>query len=81
MRTGYEPLRREATYPMEWFLLQGIDYIGRDEVGRQCHAQRMTFESNLEVAGLTDLREGFSRWLASQGIGREAIVFARRTSA
>jgi hypothetical protein len=41
----------------------------------------MTFESNLEAAGLTDLREGFSRWLASQGIGREAIVFARRTSA
>jgi len=81
VRTGYEPLRREATYPMEWFLLQGIDYIGRDEVGRQCHAQRMTFESNLEAAGLTDLREGFSRWLASQGIGREAIVFARRTSA
>jgi len=78
-KTGYEPVRREATYPMEWFLLQGIDYIGRDELGRQCHQQRMTFETNLEAAGLSDLRQDFSRWLASKGIGREAIVFAIKT--
>ena len=77
-RTGYEPVRREATYPMEWFLLGGIDYIGRDDVGRQCHEQRMIFEANLEAAGLSDLRREFGRWLASQGIGREAIVFATR---
>lgn len=79
-RTGYEPVRREATYPMEWFLLQGIDYIGRDEVGRECHQQRMHFETNLEAAGLSDLRRDFSRWLASRGIGREAVVFAKRTA-
>jgi SAM-dependent methyltransferase len=80
-RTGYAPVRREATYPMEWFLLQGIDYIGRDEIGRQCHTQRMTFEANLEAAGLSDLRQSFGRWLATQQIGREAIVFAKTTGA
>jgi SAM-dependent methyltransferase len=78
VRTGFEPLRREATYPMEWFLLQGLDYIGHDSVGRQCHAQRMQLESNLEAAGLSEVRRDFSRWLASKGIGREAIVFARK---
>jgi hypothetical protein len=77
-RTGFEPIRREATYPMEWFLLQGVDYIGRDEAGRECHQQRMTFENNLEHSGLADLRKDFGRWLASKGIGREAIVFATR---
>ena len=80
-RTGYRPVRREATYPMEWFLLQGVDYIGRDELGRQCHQQRMAFESNLERAGLSDLRRQFAQWLASNGIGREAIVFAKRDQA
>lgn len=79
--TGYAPVRREATYPMEWFLLQGVDYIGHDDVGRRCHAQRMSFESNLEAAGLSSLRRDFGQWLASRGIGREAIVFAKRVSA
>jgi SAM-dependent methyltransferase len=79
-RCGFEPRVREATFPMEWFLLQGIDYIGRDDIGRKCHAQRMALEKNLEAAGLTQVRRGFSRWLASQGIGREAIVYAVRSS-
>jgi SAM-dependent methyltransferase len=77
-RNGFEPVLREATYPMEWFLLQGVDYIGKDDVGRACHAQRMALEMNMEAAGLTDVRTSFSRWLAQQGIGREAIVFARK---
>lgn len=76
--SGFDPVLREATYPMEWFLLQGIDYIGKDDVGRACHAQRMAFEMNLEATGLSELRRSFSRWLGQQGIGREAIVYARR---
>ena len=39
----------------------------------------MTFETNLEAAGLSGLRKDFGRWLASKGIGREAVVFATRT--
>ena len=79
-RCGFEPRLREATFPMEWFLLQGIDYIGRDDVGRKCHAQRMELEKNLEAGGLTHIRRGFSRWLASHGIGREAVVLAVRSA-
>jgi SAM-dependent methyltransferase len=75
-RCGFEPCRREGTYPMETFLLQGIDYIGRDEIGRQCHRQRMTMEMNLEKAGLGEMRRKFARWLGKHGIGREAVVFA-----
>ena len=40
----------------------------------------MTLETNLEAAGLSGLRKSFGQWLASNGIGREAIVFAKRTS-
>ena len=76
LRSGYEPRIREASFPMEWFLLQGIDYIGRDDIGRQCHGQVMALEKNLEASKLTHIRRGFSRWLASQGIGRQAIVYA-----
>jgi len=79
-RCGFEPYMREATYPMEWFLLQGIDYIGRDDIGRTCHGQRMALERNLQDAGLSHLRRAFLRWLAEQGIGRELVVYAIRKS-
>lgn len=75
-RCGFGPCRREGTFPMESFLMQGVDYIGRDAIGRECHGRRMTMEMNLEKMGLSKLRRGFAGWLGSQGIGREAVVFA-----
>lgn len=75
-RCGFEPRMRESTFPMESFLMQGIDYIGRDDIGRKCHDQRMALEMNLEKTGLSNLRREFSHWLAAQGIGREAVVYA-----
>ncbi len=78
-RAGFTPALREATYPMEWFLLQGDDYVGRDALGRACHARRMALETGLEAGGLGATRRSFRRWLASEGIGREAVVYARRT--
>jgi SAM-dependent methyltransferase len=77
-RTGLRPVLREATYPMELFLLQGLDYIGRDELGRRCHEQRMRLEQNLERAGLGDLRRCLAHWLALNDIGRDAVVYAIR---
>jgi hypothetical protein len=77
-RCGFTPVLREATHPMEGFLLAGIDYVGRDAVGRECHARRMALETRLEEAGLGATRRSFRRWLAGEGIGREAVVYARR---
>jgi SAM-dependent methyltransferase len=78
-RAGFTPLLREATWPMEGFLLGGLDYVGRDPVGRACHTARMAFEMRLEDGGLGATRRSFRRWLAGEGIGREAVVYARRT--
>jgi len=77
-RTGYVVEEKEATFPMEWFLLQGIDYIGNDPVGRECHGQRMKLEMALEQGGLRDVRRDFGRWLASRNIGREIVIYARK---
>ena len=72
--SGLEPLKRDATYPMEWFLLMGEDYVGNDELGRSAHQRRMTLESRLEPLGQ---RRDLHDLLAARGVGREAIVHAR----
>jgi spore coat polysaccharide biosynthesis predicted glycosyltransferase SpsG/SAM-dependent methyltransferase len=75
MRTsGFDPVRRDATFAVEWFLLMGEDYVGNDELGALVHKRRMTLETALESLGL---RRGLHDHLAAQGLGREAIVHAR----
>lgn len=78
-RCGFEVALREATFPIDLFLLMGDDYVGHDDVGRACHARRIAFETALEDAGLSGLRRSLYRSLAEHGIGREAIVVGRRT--
>ncbi len=76
-RTGFQVVQEETTFPMEVFLLMGEHYVGDDTVGRVCHRRRMALEERLAAAGLNNLRRQASRALASVGLGREAIVYAR----
>jgi SAM-dependent methyltransferase len=72
---GFEPAGRDATYPMEWFLLAGEDYVRDPALGRAVHGRRMALETALEATGE---RRAFHADLAARGLGREAIVHAVR---
>jgi SAM-dependent methyltransferase len=74
---GAVELTRDATFPVEWFLLMGEDYVGDEERGASVHRRRMNFETRLEAVGL---RRELHRHLAAQGLGREAIVHAKLAS-
>ena len=75
-RSGYEISLKEATFPIDMFLLMGDNYVGNDSLGRTCHAKRKRFEANLRAAGLTSVRRQFYRTLATSGLGREACLYA-----
>lgn len=66
---------RDATYPMEWFLLAGENYVGDATLGASAHQRRMVLETGLEAIGE---RRPLHRHLADRGLGREAIVHARK---
>jgi SAM-dependent methyltransferase len=72
---GFEPVGRDTTFPVEWFLLMGEDYVGDGSLGRSVHARRMTLETRLEPLGM---RRPLHQHLAERGVGREAIVHARK---
>jgi SAM-dependent methyltransferase len=74
---GFAPAGRDATYAMEWFLLAGEDYVRDPDLGADCHRRRMQLELALERRGE---RRPLHRHLAARGLGREAIVHARRVS-
>lgn len=77
-RNGFSPVHREATFPIDMFLLMGKNYIGNDDMGRECHRQRMMFEMNLARAGRSDLQRNLYAKIAEMGLGREIVIFARK---
>lgn len=79
-RAGFEIVNRNATFPIDLFLLMGTNYIGSDDVGRKCHKQRMTLEKNLQAAGLTELKNRWYQSMGALGIGREVILYGRALS-
>ena len=62
---------------IDMFLLMGQNYVGNDSLGRKCHQMRMSFEQNLEKAGMGELKRDLYRKLASMGLGREIQIVAR----
>ncbi len=78
-RCGFEVVHREATFPIDMFLLMGKNYIGQDEVGRDCHRMRMNFEMALADGGQEHLMAELYAAFAQMGIGREVVLYARKS--
>jgi hypothetical protein len=63
---------------MEFFLLLVFDYIKEPQPDRGCHQRCIGFEFTLEKAGWAQVRRDLYGSLAKVGIGRDAIVTARK---
>jgi SAM-dependent methyltransferase len=73
-RAGFEVVERSADFPMELFLLMGDDYRTDPAVGREVHVRRRRAEMALDPA----TRRALGQAWAAAGIGRNALVAARR---
>ena len=76
--SGFDVVSCETTFPIDMFLLMGDNYVGNDELGKQCHAKRKLFEYNLAMAGMGDLKQKLYQAFASIGVGREVQVIGRK---
>lgn len=77
-RNGFKILLRDASFPLEWFILMGRDYVSDPAVGRSNHLMRSNFELNLERFGHSEFRRELYQYFAKQGIGRLAIIYGMK---
>ncbi|MFV2055877.1 MAG: class I SAM-dependent methyltransferase [Thiohalomonadales bacterium] len=77
-RHGFKPLEREASFPLELFLLMGENYVEDAEIGKAIHNKRKRLELTLAEAGFNDVKRSLFKALAQAGLGRLAIVIARK---
>lgn len=78
LRCGLELIERFTSFPIDLFLAMGDNYVDNPSLGRTCHLRRVRLETTLDAAGAGDIRRALYRSIASAGLGRDAIVFARR---
>jgi SAM-dependent methyltransferase len=75
---GFDVVHKEATFPIDMFLLMGDNYIGNDELGRACHTKRMNFEKAMNQSGLSNVLADLYSAFARQGVGREIVMYAKK---
>lgn len=78
-KVGYEPIRKEASFPLTMFLMMGDNYIRDGELGRICHEKRKAFDLQLSKFD-NQLRRDIYQFFAEKNIGRECIVYARKNN-
>lgn len=68
---GFEIYERSAMYPMESFISGGLDYVKNPDLGILAHQWR----KNFDFAMTSEERRRFYKNLASEGLGREAVIY------
>ena len=79
-KNGFDLIKKESTFPLELFLLMGNNYLNNSNIGKEKHNERMNLEMNLSQTGNNDIKKKMYQSFAEMGIGRTAIVFAKKTS-
>jgi len=76
IKAGFSIARVSATFPMDFFLLMGRNYVGDEKLGRDSHAMRKKLDIMLAEPRLKGFKEEMYSLMARHGIGREVLIFA-----
>lgn len=76
-KTGYKLINKTVQYPLEFFLLQGDDYVANPELGKSCHNKRVKFEKTFNEVGQDQRLEHIYEGFANIGVGRDMYIFAK----
>ncbi len=73
----FAPIGRLSSFPLEFFLLMGDNYVGDPNLGRQLHHKRVRFDKTLASSAYAQVRKDLYDALGTLGLGRLATVFGQ----
>jgi len=77
-RAGFQVVHSTVMFPIDFFLLMGDVYIDNDSVGKLAHERRKRFENSFKSANALGVMRNLYESLASIGLGRELVIFAKK---
>ena len=69
---------KQSTFPLEFFLLMGDDYLKSEKIGKNIHQKRINLEKNLMNSKNPQIKTELYEKFAELGIGRTVILFAQK---
>lgn len=75
-RCGYRVVYKEASFPLELFMLTGEMYVGNRELGKKVHKKRVQFERLMRTHGKARKLSQFYSALAECDLGRQVVMYA-----
>lgn len=77
VRHGFQELQRDASFPLELFLLMGDNYISDSKLGRGVHHKRVAMEMSLAGSRHEHLLSKLYQSFAELELGRLATVYGK----
>ena len=77
-KIGFKIILKESTFPLEFFILMGHDYIKNPKIGKKIHLERIKFEKHFEKLKTIEVKKALYQKFAEIGIGRTAIIYAKK---
>ena len=77
-RTQFKFLYETTSFPLEFFMFMGDDYINNPKVGSKIHSKRVNLEKSFSNANNTELKRKIYDKFCNLEIGREITVFYRK---
>ena len=75
---GFRVTYTEVSFPMELFLLAGLDYVtDREGLGRKCHDGVKSFELALGSSGKRSIKRELYHRLSEINLGRDLMIYAK----
>jgi len=74
-KAGFSIVRVTATFPMDFFLLMGKNYVDNESLGKERHAMKRRLDIMLGDPRPKALKERMYDLMASHNIGRETLIY------
>ena len=75
---GLKVKSRQSSFPIDFFLLMGIDYVDRPNEGSKCHEYRENLEMSLINSDMGFLKDHLYEFLASCSVGRQVDIIGAK---
>ena len=76
--SGFTIAHRTTSFPIDLFLLMGVQYVDNAKLGRECHFKRVNLEMTFEKANEEAAKRSWYESMAELGIGREVILVGKK---
>ena len=77
-KSEFRVLYQTTSFPLEFFIFMGDDYIGNPEIGSIIHSKRINFEKMFREGEKNCLKRNIYDKMSEIGLGREMTIYGKK---